>query len=65
MWAGLGLSVWALAYFAGHGFAYGGTFPVWPSVGLGAGTVLVALNRGAGGRGEGAPTSQRALEEAA
>ena len=66
MWAGLGLSVWALTYFAGHGFAYGGTFPVWPSVGLGVGTLLVALNRGSGeGGGGSAPTAERALEEAA
>lgn len=47
MWGGLGMSVCALTYFAGHGFAHGGTFPVWPAVGLGVGTVLVGLTRGA------------------
>ncbi|MFF1441303.1 acyltransferase [Streptomyces sp. NPDC058295] len=41
MWAGLGASVWALTYFAGHGFAYGGEFPVWPAVGLGLGVVTL------------------------
>ncbi|MEU8652935.1 acyltransferase [Streptomyces sp. NPDC048737] len=68
LWAGLGLSVWALTYFAGHGFAYGGRFPVWPAAGLGAGTVLVALNRGAdrkGGNGDGGAQTRRKLEEAA
>lgn len=48
MWVGLGMSVCALTYFAGHGFAYGGAFPLWPAVGLGVGTVLVGLTRGAG-----------------
>ncbi|MER5195965.1 acyltransferase family protein [Streptomyces sp. NPDC002755] len=46
IWAGLGVSVWALTYFAGHGFAYGGEFPVWPAVGLAAGTLCVAFPRG-------------------
>ncbi|MFG2572325.1 acyltransferase [Streptomyces sp. NPDC048481] len=46
MWGGVGTSVCALTYFAGHGFAYGGAFPVWPAVGLGTGTVLVCLTRG-------------------
>lgn len=41
MWAGLGVSVWALTYFAGHGFAYGGEFPVWPAVGLALGMVTL------------------------
>ncbi|MDR6976825.1 fucose 4-O-acetylase-like acetyltransferase [Streptomyces sp. 3330] len=50
MWAGLGVSVWALTYFAGHGFAYGGEFPVWPTVGLAAGTLCVAFPRGSGER---------------
>ncbi|MFD9319043.1 acyltransferase [Streptomyces sp. NPDC060053] len=45
IWAGLGVSVWALTYFAGHGFAYGGEFPVWPAVGLGVGTLCVAFPR--------------------
>ncbi|MFI5794650.1 acyltransferase [Streptomyces sp. NPDC051677] len=43
MWVGLGVSVWALAYVAGHGFAYGGEFPVWPAVGLGVGVGLVLV----------------------
>ncbi|MFD9393019.1 acyltransferase [Streptomyces sp. NPDC060000] len=55
IWAGLGVSVWTLTYFAGHGFAYGGEFPVWPSVGLAVGTACVALPRrrgeGSGGSG--------------
>lgn len=41
MWAGLGVSVWALTYFAGHGFAYGGGFPVWPAAGLALGVVTL------------------------
>ncbi|TQJ55694.1 fucose 4-O-acetylase-like acetyltransferase [Streptomyces sp. SLBN-115] len=41
MWAGLGVSVWALTHFAGHGFAYGGEFPVWPAVGLTLGVVTL------------------------
>ncbi|WP_405627479.1 acyltransferase [Streptomyces sp. NBC_00016] len=41
MWAGLGVSVWALTYFAGHGFAYGGEFPVRPAVGLALGVVTL------------------------
>ncbi|MEV6179876.1 acyltransferase [Streptomyces sp. NPDC052015] len=70
MWAGLGLSVWALAYFAGHGFAYGGRFPVWAALGLGVGTVLVALPRRAPRRPAGEPAAgaqarvSGALEEA-
>ncbi|MER5752582.1 acyltransferase [Streptomyces sp. NPDC002088] len=42
---GLGLvaSVWALGYFAGHGFAYDGRFPVLPALGLALGTGLVML----------------------
>jgi hypothetical protein len=47
MWGGLGVSVCALTYVAGHGFAYGGEFPVWAAVGLGVGTVLVSLAPGA------------------
>ncbi|MER5719844.1 acyltransferase [Streptomyces sp. NPDC002132] len=69
LWAGLGLSVWALTYFAGHGFAYGGRFPVWGAAGLAVGTALV-LTAGGGGTGCGgrtAPgrTQEGALEEAA
>ncbi|MFH8799921.1 acyltransferase [Streptomyces sp. NPDC017936] len=63
--AGLGLSVWALAYFAGHGFAHGGRFPVWAAVGLGVGTVLVALpQRTPGGAARGAE-AEGVLEGAA
>ncbi|MFF3206596.1 acyltransferase [Streptomyces sp. NPDC002962] len=64
MWAGLGASVWALTYFAGHGFAYGGEFPVWPAVGLGLGVVTLcgAFPRGGGGGGGGSHGSD---EEAA
>jgi fucose 4-O-acetylase-like acetyltransferase len=69
LWAGLGLSVWALTYFAGHGFAHEGRFPVWPAVALAVGTVLVALpghppDRPSGKPTEGAKT-EGALEEAA
>lgn len=53
LWAGLGVSVWALTYFAGHGFASGGEFPVWPTVGLAVGTACVAtLPRRGDGSGE-------------
>ncbi|MDQ0959164.1 fucose 4-O-acetylase-like acetyltransferase [Streptomyces sp. B4I13] len=48
MWAGLGVSVCALTYFAGHGFAHGGTFPVPAALGLGTGTALLALRRRGG-----------------
>ena len=48
VWAGLGASVWALACFAGHGFAPGGAFPVLAALGLGAGTALLALPRRGG-----------------
>ncbi|MER5431231.1 acyltransferase [Streptomyces sp. NPDC002588] len=41
LWAGLGVSAGALAYFAGHGFAYDGRFPVTAAVGLAVGTGLV------------------------
>ncbi|MFD9001153.1 acyltransferase [Streptomyces sp. NPDC059582] len=47
LWLGLGAAVAALAYFAGHGFAYDGRFPVLPALGLVTGTGLVVL---AGGR---------------
>ncbi|WP_307165416.1 acyltransferase family protein [Streptomyces rishiriensis] len=57
MWVGLGVSVWALTYFAGHGFAYGGDVPVWPTLGLGVGTLCVAFPRRGvrsdGGKGNG------------
>ncbi|MGW1782130.1 acyltransferase family protein [Streptomyces sp. NPDC002143] len=69
IWAGLGVSVWALTYFAGHGFAYGGAFPVWPAVGLGVGTALLAFPgwgdaRGKGG-GDGDLEGRGEFEEAA
>ncbi|AVV40497.1 acyltransferase [Streptomyces sp. P3] len=48
VWAGLGVSVCALTYFAGHGFAPGGAFPAPAAVGLGAGTALLALPRRGG-----------------
>lgn len=50
VWAGLGVSVCALTYFAGHGFAHGGAIPVPAAVGLGAGTALLALPRRGGDR---------------
>ncbi|MFI6400632.1 acyltransferase [Streptomyces sp. NPDC050548] len=43
LWLGLAASVGALIWFAGHGFAYGGRFPVLPSVGLGVGVGLVMV----------------------
>ncbi|MEU3780460.1 acyltransferase [Streptomyces sp900129855] len=60
MWVGLGVSVWSLTYFAGHGFAYGGEFPVWAAVGLGVGTGLLLVGpsrRGGegGGSDDGGP----------
>ncbi len=69
LWGGLGLSVCALTYFAGHGFAPEGRFPVWPAVALGVGTVLVAWGRGTAGRvvgtGRAGVREEGALEEAA
>lgn len=65
IWAGLGVSVWALTYFAGHGFAYGGGFPVWPAVGLGAGTALLAVPGWGDVRREGESEGRGAFEEAA
>ncbi|WP_264935729.1 acyltransferase [Streptomyces sp. A012304] len=56
LWTGLALSGWALVHFAGHGFAHGGRFPVWPAMALGVGTVLVAHRR--------RPTGQAATEGA-
>ncbi|MFI7300592.1 acyltransferase [Streptomyces sp. NPDC050121] len=54
MWGGLGVSVWSLTYFAGHGFAFGGEFPVWAAVGLGVGTGLVLVGPSRrGGEGDG------------
>ncbi|MEU8576630.1 acyltransferase family protein [Streptomyces asoensis] len=46
VWAGLGVSGSALTWFAGHGFAYGGTFPAWPAAALAAGTLCAALPYG-------------------
>jgi hypothetical protein len=52
LWLGLASSVSALVWFAGHGFALGGRFPVAPAVGLvvGVGLVMVtgrsSLDRG-------------------
>lgn len=43
LWGGLAASVSALIWFAGHGFAYGGRFPVLPSVGLVVGVGLVMV----------------------
>ncbi|MEU1516794.1 acyltransferase [Streptomyces sp. NPDC005811] len=42
MWAGTAVSGWALTYFAGHGFADGGRFPLLAATGLalGVGSVL-------------------------
>ncbi len=34
LWVGTAASVSALIWFAGHGFAFGGRFPVLPAVGL-------------------------------
>ncbi|MFE0729175.1 hypothetical protein ACFW2X_13150 [Streptomyces antibioticus] len=34
VWAGVVVSAWALAYFAGHGFAHEGRFPWAAAVGL-------------------------------
>ncbi|MEW2049211.1 acyltransferase [Streptomyces sp. NPDC005476] len=66
IWAGLGVSVWVLTYFAGHGFAYGGEFPVWPAVGLALGTACVTLPHRPDGSGEnGGGAEVHALEEAA
>ncbi|MFF8970347.1 acyltransferase [Streptomyces sp. NPDC014995] len=69
LWAGLGLSVGALTYFAGHGFAPDGRFPVWPAVASGVGLVLVVWRRGPAGHmgdedGAGA-RDEGSLEEAA
>ncbi|WP_460069476.1 acyltransferase family protein [Streptomyces sp. YKOK-I1] len=41
MWAGTGVSGWALTYFAGHGFAYGGRFPLLAATGLALGVGLL------------------------
>ncbi|MFF3739144.1 acyltransferase [Streptomyces sp. NPDC002566] len=67
LWAGLGLSVWALTYFAGHGFAYGGRFPLWGAAGLSVGAVLVLTAGGGvtGVRGRTAQGRAQGLEEAA
>ncbi|MGX1547511.1 acyltransferase family protein [Streptomyces adustus] len=47
LWPGLGAAVAALGYFAGHGFAYDGRFPVLPALGLAAGVGLVLAAGGA------------------
>ncbi|MGW2827261.1 acyltransferase family protein [Streptomyces sp. NPDC001443] len=57
LWPGLGAAVTALGYFAGHGFAYDGRFPVLPALGLAAGVGLVMA---AGGT---KPQPQRDHEE--
>jgi hypothetical protein len=41
LWSGMTVSVSALVWFAGHGFAYGGRFPVLPALGLSVGVGLV------------------------
>ncbi|WP_189708464.1 acyltransferase family protein [Streptomyces phaeofaciens] len=51
VWAGVGVSAGALTYFAGHGFAYGGRFPVAAAVGLGVGVALVTVPWGWGETG--------------
>ncbi|SEE47955.1 Fucose 4-O-acetylase [Streptomyces sp. 3213] len=43
LWLGLAASVGALIWFAGHGFAYGGRFPVLPALGLAVGVGLVMV----------------------
>ncbi|WP_033282140.1 acyltransferase family protein [Streptomyces sp. NRRL F-525] len=43
LWGGVAASVSALIWFAGHGFAYGGRFPVVPAVGLAVGVGLVMV----------------------
>ncbi|WP_427919997.1 acyltransferase family protein [Streptomyces sp. cg40] len=43
LWLGLAASVSALIWFAGHGFAYGGRFPVLPALGLVVGVGLVMV----------------------
>ncbi|MFF4656597.1 acyltransferase [Streptomyces sp. NPDC001381] len=63
LWGGIGVSVWALTYFAGHGFAYGGRFPLAAAVGLALGTGLVMFPRRRDGGG--AVGVQGVLEEAA
>ncbi|MEU5243784.1 acyltransferase [Streptomyces asoensis] len=54
VWAGLALSGGALTWFAGHGFAYGGTFPAWPAAALAAGTLCATLPYGRGELRDGA-----------
>ncbi|MFJ8109905.1 acyltransferase [Streptomyces sp. NPDC096132] len=63
LWAGIGVSVWALTYFAGHGFAYGGRFPLAAAVGLALGTGMVLFPGRV--RAPRAVTVEGALEEAA
>ncbi|WP_328679063.1 acyltransferase family protein [Streptomyces sp. NBC_00343] len=43
LWGGMTASVSALIWFAGHGFAYGGRFPVLPALGLAVGVGLVVV----------------------
>ncbi|MFF3499190.1 acyltransferase [Streptomyces sp. NPDC003247] len=49
MWAGVGVSAGALAFFAGHGFTDGGRFPVAAAVGLAVGAGLLLFGGRAGG----------------
>jgi hypothetical protein len=52
LWVGTAASVSALIWFAGHGFAYGGRFPVLPALGLSVGVGLVMVTgRSAADRG--------------
>jgi hypothetical protein len=57
--------VWSLAYFAGHGFAHGGRFPLAAAVGLGVGTGLVMFPGRRGAPRAVAGAGRSAMEEAA
>ncbi|MEV6479306.1 acyltransferase [Streptomyces sp. NPDC051576] len=60
LWGGLAASVGALIWFAGHGFAYEGRFPVLPALGLAVGVGLV-MAVGRDGRGRPAPPDLNGL----